>query len=422
MPLPNTQLKLDASELYHRRTEHLSKVMEGLSPEQPRVSSDSYGSYANLANNEGNASAADRTPPRPTGRGGPVSSSTPKSPMPARSSSNAPNQATSSLAYPELMACAKCGEGFGQLEKIVNSCGQIWHPECFVCAQCFRRFPDDVYYEFEGRNYCEYDFRRLFIPMCAQCMGDISGRLIRALGRDWHADCLRCKRCKAGLSDTGLVSIHRRPYCRQCYKAIQAEDAGKLTCAKCEEAIDGAPLRHRGDVYHPYHFNCAKCGAELTPEGREVSGELHCVKCRDKMATSVCAACRRPIEDTRVVCALGKKWHVEHFVCAQCEKPFNGRRHYEKKGHAYCETHFEQLFGYVCFVCNLPSAQGYKSLNKMWCPRHFCCSYCDRSLSDKSRFFDIDLRPVCKKCYEKFPSELRKRLMKSAERSPFNKK
>ncbi|CAN7997835.1 unnamed protein product, partial [Ixodes pacificus] len=299
MPLPNTKLKLDASELYHRRTEHLSKVMEGLSPEPPRASSDSSGSYANLANNEGNASGSDRTPPRPTGRGGPVSSSTPKSPMPARSSSNAPNQATSSLAYPELMACAKCGEGFGQLEKIVNSCGQIWHPECFVCAQCFRRFPDDVYYEFEGRNYCEYDFRRLFIPMCAQCMGDINGRLIRALGRDWHADCLRCKRCKAGLSDTGLVSIHRRPYCRQCYKAIQAEDAGKLTCAKCEEAIDGAPLRHRGDVYHPYHFNCVKCGAELTPEGREVSGELHCVKCRDKMATSVCAACRRPIEDTR---------------------------------------------------------------------------------------------------------------------------
>ncbi|CAN7997836.1 unnamed protein product [Ixodes pacificus] len=115
-------------------------------------------------------------------------------------------------------------------------------------------------------------------------------------------------------------------------------------------------------------------------------------------------------------------FRTQHFVCAQCEKPFNGRRHYEKKGHAYCETHFEQLFGYVCFVCNLPSAQGYKSLNKMWCPRHFCCSYCDRSLSDKSRFFDIDLRPVCKKCYEKFPSELRKRLMKSAEKSPFNKK
>lgn len=111
---------------------------------------------------------------------------------------------------------------------------------------------------------------------------------------------------------------------------------------------------------------------------------------------------RRPIEE-RVVHALGKAWHVEvtiathwnnrkhfgtfynymfilevlyssdrelywilsvvkkrnqkfsfftrelfefqHFVCAKCERPFFGTRHYEKKGLAYCETHYHQ----VCF-------------------------------------------------------------------------
>jgi hypothetical protein len=39
-------------------------------------------------------------------------------------------------------------------------------------------------------------------------------------------------------------------------------------------------------------------------------------------------------------------------VCAKCEKPFLGNRHYEKKGLAYCETHYHQLFGNLCFVCN----------------------------------------------------------------------
>lgn len=34
----------------------------------------------------------------------------------------------------------------------------------------------------------------------------------------------------------------------------------------------------------------------------------------------------------------------QHFVCAKCEKPFLGHRHYERKGLAYCETHYNQVF------------------------------------------------------------------------------
>ena len=59
---------------------------------------------------------------------------------------------------------------------------------------------------------------------------------------------------------------------------------------------------------------------------------IYCVhfRCHDKMGIPICGACRRPIEE-RVVTALGKHWHVEHFVCAKCEKPFLGNRHYERK-------------------------------------------------------------------------------------------
>ena len=51
------------------------------------------------------------------------------------------------------------------------------------------------------------------------------------------------------------------------------------------------------------------------------------------------------------VCVFHSR-HVEHFVCAQCEKPFLGQKHYERGGLAYCETHFNQLFGDVCYHCN----------------------------------------------------------------------
>ena len=52
------------------------------------------------------------------------------------------------------------------------------------------------------------------------------------------------------------------------------------------------------------------------------------------------------------VTALGKNWHVEHFACAKCEKPFFGHRHYERNGLAYCANHYHQLFGELCYRCD----------------------------------------------------------------------
>lgn len=105
--------------------------------------------------------------------------------------------------------------------------------------------------------------------------------------------------------------------------------------------IDDRPLRFRGEVYHPYHFNCSSCSVELNADAREVKSrpgysanemvyislsksssylfdyfilffqnELYCLRCHDKMGIPICGACRRPIEE-RVVTALGKHFHVE---------------------------------------------------------------------------------------------------------------
>jgi len=189
--------------------------------------------------------------------------------------------------------------------------------------------------------------------------------------------------------------------------------------------IDGDPLRFRGEVYHPYHFNCTGCASELTSTAREVRtrpgytanelNELYCLRCHDKMGIPICGACRRPIEE-RVVTALGKHWHVEHFVCAKCEKPFLGNRHYERKGLAYCETHYHQMFGNLCHVCNqVIQGDVFTALNKAWCVNHFACSSCDQKMTVKTKFYEVDLKPVCKKCYDRYPRDLRLRLKKYHE-------
>ena len=98
-------------------------------------------------------------------------------------------------------------------------------------------------------------------------------------------------------------------------------------------------------------------------------------------------------------------------MCAKCEKPFLGSRHYERKGLAYCEIHYHQLFGSICFVCSKTiTGDTVTALNKSWCKAHFACSFCDGKLNEKDKFYDVDLKPCCKRCFDKFPSELKKRL------------
>ncbi|XP_076435650.1 LIM and senescent cell antigen-like-containing domain protein 1 [Babylonia areolata] len=312
--------------------------------------------------------------------------------------------------------CRRCGEGFSIQEQIVNSNGEVWHPACFVCAQCFQPFPDGMFYEYEGRKYCEHDFRVLFAPTCGKCREFISGRVIKAMSAAWHPHCFLCQLCGASMAHCGFVKNAGRALCRECNAKEKARGTGKYVCHKCHDVIElNGHIKYRGEAYHPYHFNCHCCGVELNIEAREKEGELFCLRCHDKMGIPICGACRRPIEE-RVVHALGKTWHVEHFVCAKCEKPFLGTRHYEKKGLAYCEIHYHQLFGNICFVCNnIINGDVFGAFNKAWCVHHFSCSICDRKMSQKTKFYEFDQKPVCKNCFDKFPGELKKRLKKIYE-------
>ncbi|XP_046381595.1 LIM and senescent cell antigen-like-containing domain protein 1 isoform X3 [Haliotis rufescens] len=314
---------------------------------------------------------------------------------------------------PRGAMCSKCGEDIEAQEQMVNYHGQVWHPSCFVCAQCFQPFPEGIFYEYEGRKYCEHDFHVLFAPCCGSCGEFIIGRVIKAMNNSWHPDCFRCELCTGPLADAGFVKNANRALCRECNAKEKAKGLGKYVCHKCHSIIEEGHIKFKGEAYHPYHFNCHSCGQELQSDAREKGSELYCLRCHDKMGIPICGACRRPIEE-RVVHALGKSWHVEHFVCAKCEKPFLGTRHYEKKGLAYCELHYHQLFGNICFVCNnIINGDVFSAFNKAWCVNHFACSICDRKMSQKTKFFEFDLKPVCKFCYDRFPGELKKRLKKA---------
>ena len=226
--------------------------------------------------------------------------------------------------------CNHCKDILDEKSKIINSNGELFHAKCFVCAQCFQPFKDGIFFEFEKRKYCQHDFQVLFAPCCEKCSEFITGRVIRALSSNWHPHCLTCDHCDKQVADIGFSKVGGKAVCKDC--SVKLKQKSGLQCRKCHGAIEGEPLRWQGELYHPYHFNCTNCSVELTSSAREVrsrSGvtanklnELYCLRCHDKMNIPICGACRRPIEE-RVVTALGKHWHVEHFVCAKVSHSFH---------------------------------------------------------------------------------------------------
>ncbi|VEL35924.1 unnamed protein product [Protopolystoma xenopodis] len=219
---------------------------------------------------------------------------------------------------------------------------------------------------------------------------------------------------RISLSYALFYSITKSCLCRNCHPRLIQTPNVRYICQTCHDPVEvGQQLRINGDFHHAYHFRCTECSSELGPEARSREGELYCLRCFDKMGMPICSACRRPIEG-RIVRALGKAWHVEHFVCHQCEIAFMGSRYYEWRGQAYCLLHYQEKSGGICHICQHPvlGAILARFTNKTYCQEHFRCSMCNTLLDEKSKLYEVDLKPVCKECYDHLPLKWKRRLAK----------
>lgn len=305
--------------------------------------------------------------------------------------------------------CARCKLPFANNEVFISTESRNWHNECFRCVQCFELLHENLHFLVDGRNYCEHDFKTLYAPSCAKCKNFIIGRVIKTANYSWHPECLVCEQCGKNLDSEGVWHYGGRNLCITCNKNAKKE-SGKI-CSKCNMYIElDKVLRYQQEDYHAYHFKCTACKEELTENARLLKEDLYCPRCYDKLC-KICSACHYPIDEERCIVALGKFWHKDHFMCAKCEKPFYGSKHYEKKERAYCESCYKKTFADVCYKCNSGlTGANLKVFAKYWCPECYTCSTCDRQLDQKSKVIEMDMRPVCKKCFDRFPKELKQRM------------
>lgn len=122
------------------------------------------------------------------------------------------------------------------------------------------------------------------MPVCKGCRKEIVGPYLTVLNGEWHSDCFRCAACHRAIGNNHF-------------------------------------FEHAGQAYHE--------------------------ACYHERFSPRCAGCGRPITG-QYTTALGKNWHLEHFVCTRCRQPFAGAGFYEKEGKPYCQRDYEELFGMRC--------------------------------------------------------------------------
>jgi len=175
--------------------------------------------------------------------------------------------------------------------------------------------------------------------------------------------------------------------------------ASRGTCGQCKKPILGEVIQALGHVFHPEHFLCSNCHDPLgTRNFFESNGLPHCEKCYKEMFCPRCSHCNGAILD-RCITALGKKWHIEHFICTQCLKPFPGGNFFERDGKPYCENDFFSLFAPKCGSCG-EAIRGdcINALGSQWHPDHFVCHYCQKAFTNGT-FFEYQGKPYCETHY-----------------------
>ncbi|NWU72116.1 LPXN protein, partial [Pterocles burchelli] len=173
--------------------------------------------------------------------------------------------------------CAYCASPIR--EKVLTALDQTWHPEHFFCAHCGKVFGDDGFHERSGKPYCHQDFLAIFAPKCHGCERPVTDNYLSALRGVWHPECFVCAECMSGFTSGSFFELEGRPYCELHFHQRQGS-----ICHGCSRPVTGRCVTAAGRKYHPEHFICAYCLGQLQKGTfREHGDKMYCHACHDKL-------------------------------------------------------------------------------------------------------------------------------------------
>ncbi|CAG8755654.1 8244_t:CDS:2, partial [Ambispora leptoticha] len=130
-------------------------------------------------------------------------------------------------------------------------------------------------------------------------------------------------------------------------------------CGYCNHTIDSSPMWALGRTWHPEHLLCAQCEKPIDPNIGHVerNNKIYCPSDFADLFLPKCRSCGLPVEREAVSASDGKlegKWHVNCFGCHTCHKPFPDRSFYVFENAPYCKRHYHELNNSLCRNCDEP--------------------------------------------------------------------
>ncbi|KAB8283366.1 hypothetical protein BKA91DRAFT_136961 [Yarrowia lipolytica] len=173
-----------------------------------------------------------------------------------------------------------------------------------------------------------------------------------------------------------------------------------------ERIVQTESLSGSRDIYHLRCFRCCICDSSLEHMEHYIdphSDMLFCHVDYHETFSPKCAQCSSCIEGDYVQ-AMGKTYHVDHFFCAQCGKPFQeGQQHHIIEGHAYCSPCYDVKTAEKCWRCshvfnvNDPIIE---VLDRLWCEACYSCEECGVGLKEEFTLTNEGV-VLCEKCQVK---------------------
>ncbi|XP_042564048.1 proline-rich protein 36 [Clupea harengus] len=231
---------------------------------------------------------------------------------------------------------------------------------------------------------------------CGACCKPIIGQLVTAMGRTWHPEHFVCTHCQEEIGSRNFFERDGLPYCERDYHHLFSP-----RCYYCNGPILDKVVTALERTWHPEHFFCAHCGSFFGPEGfHEKDGKAYCRKDYFDLFAPKCGGCARAILDN-YISALSCLWHPECFVCRECFTPFVNGSFFEHDGQPFCEMHYHERRGSLCSGCQKPiTGRCISAMGKKFHPEHFVCAFCLKQLN-KGTFKEQNDKPYCQGCFVK---------------------
>uniref|UniRef100_A0A8C3JAZ0 LIM zinc-binding domain-containing protein n=1 Tax=Calidris pygmaea TaxID=425635 RepID=A0A8C3JAZ0_9CHAR len=166
------------------------------------------------------------------------------------------------------------------------------------------------------------------------------------------------------------------------YQAAPVPQRGPVPKSQLNKGDPGISAARLGDQFwHPSCFSCHFCHQPLVDLIYfQQDGRIYCGRHHAELFRPRCASCDQLIFMEECIEAEGRRWHLEHFCCLECEVPLRGQRYVMKSGRPCCRGCFETLFAETCQACADSEEATHQGLH--WHARAacFCCSLCRKPL------------------------------------------